>query len=289
MRGGFAFSVGAHALIIALLIFGLPYFHRKPPDMPPMISVELVEVGKETTTNKVSTVNKVKEKVEEEKPQPPTPPPPEAKAQPQPEPELEPVQPSEATPTLKMEKVDNTIAELKVPELVQKQEPTPPPTPKQPELKKEPPKPPAPSFDSILKNLTKQKVQEPTTQPPVPTAKATPARPTGAQAPISAKLTASENDRLMEQINRCWTAPSAVKDAQNLIVVLSVTVNPDRTVSAIQVEDQGRMGDPVFRAAAMAAQRALRMPECQVLDLPPDKYQDWQDLELTFDPTKMLG
>jgi len=156
------------------------------------------------------------------------------------------------------------------------------------EPKKEPPKPATPSFDSLLKNLTKN-VKEPTKQPPTPTAKTQPTPATGAQASLSAKLTASENDRLMQQLAGCWNAPAAVKDAQNLIVVLQVKVNPDRTTATIQVEDQGRMSDPAFRAAAMAAQRALRMPACQVLDLPPEKYDDWQDLDITFDPSKMLG
>ena len=288
MRGGFAFSVAAHAVILALIIFGLPYFHPKPRDMPPMISVELVEMGKETTTNKVSDANKVKPKVEEEKPAPPTPPPPESKPTPDPKPE---VQPEPKPEPMKMEappdlaSVDTTVPELKVPDLVVKKDTPPPP---KVEPKKEPPKPAAPSFDSVLKNLTKD-VKEPTKQPPVPTAKNPPVAATGAQAPISAKLTASETDRLMQQLKGCWNPPAAVKDAQNLIVVLQVKVNPDRTVSAVVVEDQGRMSDPAFSAAAGAAKRALRMPACQVLDLPPDKYQDWQDTDITFDPSQMLG
>ncbi len=288
MRGGFAFSVAAHAVILALLIFGLPYFHPKHQDMPPMISVELVEMGKETTTNKVSDANKVKQKVEEEKPAPPTPPPPESKPAPDPKPE---VQPEPKPEPMKMEappelaQLDTTVPELKLPAPVVKKEPPPPP---KVEPKKEPPKPAAPSFDSVLKNLTKD-VKEPTKQPPVLAAKNPPVVATGAQAPISAKLTQSETDRLMQQLARCWNMPDAVKDAQNLIVVLQVRVNPDRTSAQIQIEDQGRMSDPGFSAAANAAKRALRMPDCQVLDLPPDKYQEWQDLDITFDPSKMLG
>jgi outer membrane biosynthesis protein TonB len=286
MRGGFAFSVAVHAALLALLIFGLPYLHPKPRDMPPMISVELVDMGKETTTNKISDANKVKEKLEEEKPAPPTPPPPESK--PTPEPDPQPVEAVKPQPELKVAEAPtvpqmDTVAELKMPEKVE----TKPPPPPKVEPKKEPQKPAAPDFDSVLKNLTKD-VKEPNKQP-VPAAKAPPVVATGAQAPISSKLTQSETDRLMQQLARCWTAPSAVKDAQNLIVVLEVTVNPDRTSAQIQVEDQGRMGDPAFSAAANAAKRALRMPECQYLDLPPEKYQEWQDLEITFDPSKMLG
>ena len=101
MRGGFAFSVGVHALILALIIFGLPYFHRKSSDLPPMISVELVDIGKETTTNKISDANKVVKQPEEEKPVPPTPPPPQAQPtppQPQPDPQPRPEMPATPKP-----------------------------------------------------------------------------------------------------------------------------------------------------------------------------------------------
>jgi outer membrane biosynthesis protein TonB len=289
MRGGFAFSVAAHAVILALLIFGLPYFHPKPQDMPPMISVELVEMGKETTTNKVSDANKVKQKVEEEKPAPPTPPPPESKPTPEPKPEVQPEpkpQPMQMEAPPDLAPVDTTVPELKVPDLVVKKDTPPPP---KVEPKKEPQKPAAESFDSVLKNLTKN-VKEPTKQPPVPTAKNPPVAPTGAQAPISAALTASEYDALRRQLSDCWNPPAAVKDAQDLDIELEVTVNPDRTVNSIHVADQARMAsDPAFRAAALSAQRAFRMPQCQVLNLPPDKVQAWQDAEIHFNPKEMFG
>jgi len=47
--------------------------------------------------------------------------------------------------------------------------------------------------------------------------------------------------------------------------------------------------DPAFRAAAMAATRALRNPQCSPLELPPDKYQEWQTMTIHFDPKEMLG
>ena len=305
MRSWLAASIAVHALILALMIFGLPYFHTKPKDMPPMISVELVQIGKETTTNKVSAANKVVQKPEEEQPAPPTPPPPEAKATPQPEPQPEQPQPKpEPQPAPKLPDVDTSVPDLQTPDFTAK--PQFKPTPKlaevdtaTPELKvppkvdfkKAPPKPEAASFDSVLKNLTKQKVQEPTDQQPQPQTKNPPHRATGAQAPISANLTASELSALAAQLARCWSLPSSAKDAQDLVVDVDVTVNPDRTLAGPpSVEDSGRMAsDPAFRAAAMAATRALRNPQCSPLELPPDKYQEWQTMTIHFDPKEMLG
>ncbi|HEX4505159.1 MAG TPA: hypothetical protein VH722_05465 [Alphaproteobacteria bacterium] len=305
MRSWLAFSIAVHALILALMIFGLPYFHPKPKDMPPMISVELVQVGKETTTNKVSAANKVVQKPEEEQPAPPTPPPPEAKATPQPEPQPEPPQPKpEPQPAPKVPDVDTTVPDLQTPDFTVKPQfkempkladvDTATPELKVPpkvDFKKVPPKPQESSFDSVLKNLTKQKIQEPTDQPPQPQVKNTPHKATGAQAPISANLTASELAALSAQLARCWSLPSSSKDAQNLIVDVDVTVNPDRTLAGNPtVEDSGRMSsDPAFRAAAMAATRALRNPQCSPLELPPDKYQEWQTMTIHFDPKEMLG
>jgi outer membrane biosynthesis protein TonB len=185
--------------------------------------------------------------------------------------------------------LDATIPELKIPEPVQKKV-APPPPPKPPEVKKEAPKPATPSFDAILKNLTKQKVQEPTDQPPVPNVKTPPRRASGAQVALADKLTASQLDALAQQLRRCWSIPAGVKDAQEMVVDIDVTVNPDRTLASAQIDDAGRAAsDPAFRAAAMAAMRALRMPECTPLELPPDKYNEWQSMTLHFDPKEMLG
>jgi outer membrane biosynthesis protein TonB len=76
MRGGFAFSIGFHVLILLLILFGLPFLRPKPIALPPMISVEVIDMSKETTTNKISPANKVRKDIAEETPPPPPPPPP---------------------------------------------------------------------------------------------------------------------------------------------------------------------------------------------------------------------
>ena len=300
MRSWLAFSIAIHALILALMIFGLPYFHTKPRDLPPMISVELVQMGKETTTNKVSPVNKVVKQPQEEQPAPPTPPPPQAQqTPPQPEqpPEPQPPQPRpDPQPAPALPDVSETVPELKTPDLVVKaQIPDAPKLaaiePQVPELtvpkvdlKRAPPKPTTPNFDALLKNLTKEKPQPIADQPPVPQAKAPPTRASGAQAPISANLPASETDAVRRQLDQCMSWPTADQDLRNLSFDVEIVVNPDRTVASAQIVDQSRMGDPVFAAAARAALRAVRMAQCTPLELPPEKYQAWHDMTVTFSP-----
>ena len=300
MRSWLAFSIAIHALILALMIFGLPFFHPKPKDLPPMISVELVQVGKETTTHKVSPVNKVDPKPEEEQPAPPTPPPPEAKATPQPEPQPEQPQPKlEPQPAPKVPDVDTSVPELKAPDLVVKTPLKEAPklaevntvvpaltVPPKVDFKKVPPKPQTPDFQAVLKNLTKEAPKPLTDQPPVPQAKTQPKAPSGAQAPISANLTASEMDAVRQQLDGCMSWPAADHDLRDLQFDVELVINPDRTVASARVVDQSRMNDPLFAAAARAALRAVRMAQCTPLQLPPDKYQAWQEMTVTFSPPK---
>lgn len=314
MRGGFAFSIGFHVLILLLILFGLPFLRPKPIALPPMISVEVIDMSKETTTNKISPANKVRKDIAEETPPPPAPPPPpesppEPRPQTQPEAKTEPPPPPEPKPrpeldasAPKLAPVPDALPELKVPNETLKPRLSAAPelpqvdtkvaeltAPPKIDLKRPEPKKPVESMDAVLKNIEKLKPQEPT-QPAQQPVKAAAKPPSGAQAPLSANLTASELSALSAQLARCWNLPAAAKDAQNLVVDLDVTINPDRTVSAVEIEDRGRMAnDPAFRAAALSAARALRMPQCTPLMLPPDKYQEWQSMTIHFDPKEMLG
>ena len=68
-----------------------------------------------------------------------------------------------------------------------------------------------------------------------------------------------------------------------------MTVSQQRIVQSATVVDQARYNtDTYYRAAADSALRALRDPHCTPLDLPPEKYDAWKNLTVTFDPKQML-
>ena len=46
-------------------------------------------------------------------------------------------------------------------------------------------------------------------------------------------------------------------------------------------------GSPFFQAAAESAVRAVF--ECQPYAMPPQKYDQWRDMVLNFDPRQMYG
>ncbi len=101
---------------------------------------------------------------------------------------------------------------------------------------------------------------------------------TGRQA---ARMTLSELDSLRAQMERCWNPPVGALGAENLAVKLIVKFNPDGSVretpNAAVVSPT-----PAHLAAAESARRAVLA--CQPYTLPPEKYDLWKEVQVTFDP-----
>ena len=102
------------------------------------------------------------------------------------------------------------------------------------------------------------------------------------------RLTLNEIDAFRTQMRRCWNPPSGARNAEDLIVQVRVSLAPNGMISAgPKVMNRTQLGDPFFRAAAESVLRAIR--RCQPFEMPPEKYAAWRDIELKFDPGKMLG
>jgi hypothetical protein len=98
----------------------------------------------------------------------------------------------------------------------------------------------------------------------------------------------NEIDAFRAQMRRCWNPPSGARNAEDLIVQVRVSLAPNGMISAgPKVMNRAQLGDPFFRAAAESVLRAIR--RCQPFKMPPEKYAAWRDIELKFDPGKMLG
>ena len=73
-----------------------------------------------------------------------------------------------------------------------------------------------------------------------------------------------------------------------MVVQLRIQMRPDGTVQSVTIEDQARLaGDPLFRAVAESARRAV--DKCSPLNLPPGKYAVWRDLRLNFYPEDAIS
>ncbi len=259
-------SVGLHAIVFLLVIFGLPHF-KKEPDIVDPVPVELIaNVGELTTTNKPPVEAPKPEKPKEEPPQKekekPKPPEPQKAAPPQP-----------------------SEDELKDPPKDDRAEKT--PEKKKDPPKKEPKKQPENSFDSLLKDLTPEKKQQPDTDKT--DKKMTEPTPTPNVSKFSDVLSISEMDALRQQLSGCWSVMAGSANPDDLRVELEVVVNQDRTVASTEVVDQSKYNsNTTFRAAADSAMRAMRNPNCSPLNVPPDKYNQWHEMTIVFDPKEMF-
>jgi hypothetical protein len=102
-------------------------------------------------------------------------------------------------------------------------------------------------------------------------------------------LSLSELDALRQQISSCWRLPAGVQGAQNLIIRLKVSMNNDRTVQSVEMENAGsETRDPVFVVAYESAKRALFHPKCTPLKLPPSKFSQWKNFKIIFNPKEMI-
>ena len=60
-------SSGFHIIIIILAVFSLPFVTKKPLDLPPLISVELIQITDKTNIPFAPKAKKIIEKVKKEK------------------------------------------------------------------------------------------------------------------------------------------------------------------------------------------------------------------------------
>lgn len=114
---------------------------------------------------------------------------------------------------------------------------------------------------------------------------------TGANAEsLGETLTANQVDQIRNTIRKCWHFPAGLKDAETLVVDIKMELDRSGYVKKAEVVDKNRMRrDSGFKIAAENAQRAVLDPRCNPLPLPKEKYEEWKDLELSFNPKDMLG
>jgi hypothetical protein len=104
------------------------------------------------------------------------------------------------------------------------------------------------------------------------------------------KLTLSEEDALKAQIFGCWSVPLGLPYNKNLLVRIKLKLKPDGTLIKTEILDHARMNMPgqgFFKVLAESALRAVQL--CQPLRVPTSGYERWKDLQLNFDAREMLG
>lgn len=107
--------------------------------------------------------------------------------------------------------------------------------------------------------------------------------------PSGPPLTSGEKDAMRLAVSQCWNVGSLSTDALKTVVVVAFSMNRDGTVvgGSIRMLESSGGSSGAANQAYQAARRAILRCGARGYDLPADKYAQWQDIEITFNPERM--
>ena len=258
-------STGLHVFIIIFTLISLPFITKKPLDLPPIISVELIQIKDKTNIPFAPKAKKIIEKIKEDE---------KLVSEQAPPKKIKKIKPDAIPlPDQKVEKIKK-IEEKQNPEIDDNK------VKQVSEFEKKEifnPNDIAALIDKSKENLAETNIKnKKITQSQDKT------------MDISA-LTLSEEDALKAQIFGCWSIPLGLPYNENLLVRIKLKLKPDGTIIDSEIIDHARMNMPgqnFYRVLAESALRAVQL--CQPLRVPSTGYERWKDLQLNFDAREML-
>ena len=261
------YSITFHTVLVLLTILSLPFMLREPIDLPPIVSVELIQISDKTSIPYAPKARKIiedtKKKEEERLVSEQAPPAAKAKEKPDRIP-----LPNELKEEKQIVKKKQNPEEIK-PEIRQASE----------FEKKE-----IVDTSQIAALIDKAKEEEAVKQ--TETDKLT---QSSQKNSFATGLTLSQEDALRAQIFGCWSVPLGLPYDKDLLVRIKFQLKNDGTIIKSEILDHQRMNKPgqkFYKVLAESALRAVRL--CQPLKVPPTGYDKWKDLQLNFNPTEML-
>ncbi len=292
-------SVLLHVVVIVIFSIGSGWlWTKKELDIPPNISVEIIEVAEKTQTNK-RKISKAKSQPKKKKVEKKTKPIKKSE-----KPAKAATSKSQTTKAPLLEKQDKNKKQAKK-EVIKETSnkvlvPPKKKPPRKPIKKKTEPKAEQ-DFSSVLKNLADGQIKTEKLEQPKKTVEKDinsedflsklnlDKKEKGHDIPLGTTVTISEIDLLRRQLSSCWNISIGARNAENLSIDIFMVVNSDRTVHHAKIVNQSQYKkDAFFRAAADSALRAVYNPECSPLELPPEKYRSWKEIIVTFDPQDMF-
>ena len=260
------YSLTFHSIMILLTVLSLPFMLREPIDLPPIVSVELIQISDKTSIPYAPKARKILEETKK--------------------------------------KEERVVSEQAPPAAKAKEKPDRIPLPKENEEEKklvkkkqnpEDVKPQIRQSSEFEKNeivdtnqiaalIDKAKEEEAVKQK-----KSNKITQSSQKNSFASGLTLSEEDALRAQIFGCWSVPLGLPYDQDLLVRIKLHLKQDGTIMKSEILDHERMNRPgqkFYKVLAESALRAVRL--CQPLKVPPTGYDKWKDLQLNFNPTEML-
>jgi hypothetical protein len=120
-------------------------------------------------------------------------------------------------------------------------------------------------------------------------AASTPADTGATNAPQGPPITSGEKDALRVAVQQCWNVGSLSSEALRVTVIVGLSVAqtgvPD--AGSIRMVDFSDGSEAAARQAFEAARRAIIRCGARGFPLPADKYEQWREMELVFNPNGM--
>ena len=274
-----------HAVLIFVTAMSLPFLAKKPVDIPPIVSVELIQIAEKTNIPFAPKAKKIIEKVKEKEKKLVS--------------EQAPPKKVEKTKTKTVLSPDQNLKKIEneTPEAI----PLPDKTLKKVETKEEKKQNPE-KLDNEVKQVSEfekkdlfdpnniaaliDKSKEESAEVLKTNNNTTQDQERNVE---NTGLTLSEEDALKAQIFGCWSIPLGLPYNENLLVRIKLKLKPDGTVSKTEIIDHARMNKPgqgFYKVLAESALRAVKL--CQPLRVPTTGYERWKELQLNFDAREML-
>ena len=274
-----------HVALIFITAMSLPFLAKKPLDIPPIVSVELIQIAEKTNIPFAPKAKKIIEKVKEK------------------EKKLV----SEQAPPKKVKKTKTkTVVSLeKNSEKIENQTPEAIPLPEKTVKKiktKEEKKQNPDKLDNKVKQVSefeKKDLFDPNNIAAlIDKSKVDSAEVIKKNNEITqdkdqnvetSGLTLSEEDALKAQLFGCWSIPLGLPYNEDLLVRIKLKLEPDGSVAKTEILDHARMNKPgqgFYKVLAESALRAVKL--CQPLRVPTKGYERWKELQLNFDAREML-
>ena len=245
----------------------LPFLAKKPVDLPPIVSIELIQITDKTNIPFAPKAKKIIEKIKEKEKK--------LVSEQAPPKKVKKIKPdSVPMPEDKVEKIEKIEEDKQNPEKIDNE------VKQVSEFEKDE------LFDpnNIAALIDKSKEESAETRNK--TDKITQDQERNIE---NLGLSLSEEDALKAQIFGCWSIPLGLPYNEDLLVRIKLKLNPDGTVSQSEILDHARMNKPgqgFYKVLAESALRAVKL--CQPLRVPTTGYERWKELQLNFDAREML-
>ena len=266
MIRSFIYSITFHSVMILLTVLSLPFMIREPIDLPPIVSVELIQISDKTNIPYAPKARKIIEETKKKE---------------------ERIVSEQAPPAAKAKEKPDRIPlpnELKEEKKIVKKKQNPEEIKPQIRQSSEFEKKEIVDTNQLAALIDKAKEVE-----AIKKKESNKITQSSKKNSFAAGLTLSEEDALRAQIFGCWSVPLGLPYDQDLLVRIKLNLKKDGTIMKSEILDHERMNRPgqkFYKVLAESALRAVRL--CQPLKVPPTGYDKWKDLQLNFNPTEML-